>query len=57
MDNLNPQRLRFDSYVLDMATAELRHSDEVVPVEPQTFDLIAYLARNAGRIVSKDELI
>jgi DNA-binding winged helix-turn-helix (wHTH) protein/pimeloyl-ACP methyl ester carboxylesterase len=57
MDNRNPQRLRFDSYVLDMATAELRHSDEVVPVEPQTFDLIAYLARNAGRIVSKDELI
>jgi TolB-like protein len=35
----------------------LRRGIELVALEPQVFDLLAYLVRNRGRVVSKDDLI
>ena len=35
---------------------ELRHAGASVPVEPQVFDVLAYLVRHRDRIVSKNEL-
>ena len=35
---------------------ELRHSGAAVPVEPQVFDVLAYLVRHRDRIISKNEL-
>jgi TolB-like protein/Flp pilus assembly protein TadD len=49
---------QFDKFRLDTDRRELRGSDDVVVhAEPQVFDLLVHLARNASRVVSKDELI
>jgi len=48
---------RFGAYEIDLARQELRHAGAVVHIEPQVFDLLAYLVRNRDRIVSRDELI
>jgi len=42
---------------MDLVTAELRRDANVIPLEPQVFDLIRYLAENAGRVVSRAEII
>ena len=46
----------FDGYALDPERRELRHSNKLVPVEPQVFDLLEYLVRNRDRVVSKDDI-
>ena len=48
--------LRFDAFELDIAHYQLRKSGTPVPVEPQVFDLLAFLARNRDRTVTKDEV-
>jgi TolB-like protein/cytochrome c-type biogenesis protein CcmH/NrfG len=48
---------RFAGYEIDLGRQELRRRGEVVPVEPQVFDLLVHLVRNRDRIVSKDDLI
>ena len=49
--------IRFDDFVLDIGAAELRRKGEAVSVEPQVFDLIRLLVENAGRVVSRDDII
>jgi len=46
----------FAGYALDPERRELRHSNNLVPVEPQVFDLLEYLVRNRDRVVSKDDI-
>src|SRR5215472_10060020 len=48
---------RFGDHVLDTERRELRRGVELIALEPQVFDLLAYLVRNRGRVVSKDDLI
>lgn len=48
---------RFHDLTLDTESLELRHGDEIVPVEPQVFRLLTHLVEKRGRVVSKDELI
>ena len=43
--------------MLDTERRELRRGAELVALEPQVFDLLVYLLRNRGRVVSKDDLI
>src|SRR4051812_23693351 len=47
---------RFGDYELDSVQQELRHHGAAVPIEPQVFDVLAYLVQHRTRIVSKDEL-
>ena len=47
----------FDSYVLDTGRRELRHGRTIVSVQPQVFDLLEYLIRNRGRVISRDDLL
>jgi len=47
----------FSGYSLDADRRELRRGTEIVPIEPQVFDLIAYLIANRDRVVSKDDLM
>ncbi|MGA2128604.1 MAG: transcriptional regulator [Xanthobacteraceae bacterium] len=49
-------RYVFDACVLDTDRRELRRDDAMVAVEPQVFDLIAYLIRNRDRVVDRDDL-
>lgn len=48
---------RFEEYSLDPARRELRRGTNLVPVEPQVFDLLEFLIRTRDRVVSKDDLI
>jgi TolB-like protein len=50
-------RFRFGDHVLDTARRELSRGGEQIAVEPQVFDLLAYLLLNRERVVSKDDLL
>jgi adenylate cyclase len=47
----------FENYAFDTDRRELRHGAVAVPVEPQVFDLLAYLIKNRERVASKDDLV
>jgi DNA-binding winged helix-turn-helix (wHTH) protein/tetratricopeptide (TPR) repeat protein len=47
----------FGDYELDLARIELRRSGETVPIEPQVFDVLAYLVEHRERVVTKEELL
>lgn len=49
--------LVFDDCVLDLDRRELQRASHVVATAPQVFDLLAYLAENRERVVSRDDLI
>jgi TolB-like protein len=46
----------FETYALDSGTRELRCGSELIPLEPQVFDLLVFLIENRDRVVSKDDL-
>jgi DNA-binding winged helix-turn-helix (wHTH) protein len=50
-------RFLFGDYALDLERRELRRGAELVEVEPQVFDLSAYLVENRDRVASKDDLL
>jgi TolB-like protein/DNA-binding winged helix-turn-helix (wHTH) protein len=58
-DALSAQKLIFvfDNYVLDTGRRELRCGYTVVSVQPQVFDLLEYLIRNRGHVISRDDLL
>ena len=47
----------FNGFSLDTERLVLTEAGRPVAVEPQVFDLLRMLAENAGRVVTKDELI
>ena len=46
-----------DGYELDVEAFELRHNGEPVAVEPQVFDVLAYLVERRDRVVTKEEML
>jgi DNA-binding winged helix-turn-helix (wHTH) protein len=42
---------------LEVERRELRRGGKPIALEPQVFDLLVYLIRHRGRVVSKDDLI
>jgi predicted ATPase/DNA-binding winged helix-turn-helix (wHTH) protein len=50
-------RFRFGEYELDLELFELRHRGAPRPLEPQVFDVLAYLLAHHDRVVTKDELL
>jgi len=48
---------RFGRFVVDRRSACLRRDDVVLPLRPKSFDVLVHLVENAGRAVSKGELI
>jgi TolB-like protein/DNA-binding winged helix-turn-helix (wHTH) protein/Flp pilus assembly protein TadD len=49
--------LRFGVFTLDPNLASLNGPDGQLPLRPKAYDVLHYLVRNPGRVVSKDELI
>jgi TolB-like protein/DNA-binding winged helix-turn-helix (wHTH) protein/cytochrome c-type biogenesis protein CcmH/NrfG len=47
---------RFDRFTIDLRAASLRRDETPVPLRPKSFEVLLYLVRNPGRLVSKDEL-
>jgi len=52
-----PAVIAFDDLELDVGLFELRRGGTRVPMEPQTFDVLAYLVAHRDRVVPKDELM
>ncbi|MGE0701605.1 MAG: transcriptional regulator, partial [Hyphomicrobiaceae bacterium] len=50
-------KLRFANCEIDTLRHEFRANGIVVSIEPQVFDLLAYLANNPNRLITKDELV
>lgn len=50
-------RFRFRDFVLDTYERTLRIGAEQYSLRTKTFDVLEFLVRNPGRIVSKDELL
>jgi TolB-like protein/class 3 adenylate cyclase/Tfp pilus assembly protein PilF len=48
--------IRFREFELDTALFELRRAGERIPLEPQVFDLLVFLARNSSRTVTREEV-
>jgi len=48
---------RFGEWELDPELYELRRAGQPAKVEPRVFDLLHFLVRNAGRVVSRDEIV
>lgn len=55
-DDRSPRVLRFRDFELDTACFELRKAGRRIPVEPQVFDLLAFLATHSDRTVTKEEI-
>ena len=57
MQNDGNRTLVFDEFVIDLDAAVVSRGGMATHVEPQVFDLIAYLAQNRLRLVSYDEIV
>jgi TolB-like protein/DNA-binding winged helix-turn-helix (wHTH) protein/cytochrome c-type biogenesis protein CcmH/NrfG len=49
--------LQFAGFTLDPNSASLSGTSGPLPLRPKAFDVLAYLIRHPGRVVTKDELI
>jgi TolB-like protein/DNA-binding winged helix-turn-helix (wHTH) protein len=54
---MHPTGYRFGDFVLDLDGYALRRGDDAVRLQPKTFDVLRYLVENAGRLVTKQELL
>jgi pimeloyl-ACP methyl ester carboxylesterase len=57
MDKTAYRVLHFDRFVLDLKRGCLRTGDQDLVLRPKTFEVLRYLAENAGRLVPKHELL
>ena len=49
--------VRFGDCELSVERIELRRAGQIVDMEPQVFDVLAYLLRHRERVVPKTELL
>ncbi len=56
MDQASHECLQFDRFTLDPARAALRFGNQEIFPRPKAFGVLCHLARNAGRLVEKQEL-
>ena len=56
MDQIIPRILKLDHFTLDLVRGCLRRDDQDIGLAPKPFEVVRYLAENAGRLVSKQEL-
>src|SRR5262245_20540853 len=51
-----PMIFRVNNCLIDIGAYEVRRDGQVVPIEPQVFDLLVLLIENRDRLVTKDEI-
>ena len=56
MDQIIPRSLSFDRFELDLMRGCARVAGRDLELRPKAFQLLCYLAENAGRLLSKQEL-
>ena len=52
----NDDQLTVGDLVLDLARHEARRAEQSIELTAKEFDLLAYLMRHAGRVLSKDQI-
>ncbi|MFN8621108.1 MAG: response regulator transcription factor [Chloroflexota bacterium] len=52
-----PPSVRLGSVVIDVAGHRLLRDGQALAVKPKAFELLAYLLRHAGQVVSRDQLL
>jgi pimeloyl-ACP methyl ester carboxylesterase len=57
MLTVSPTAIHFDGYTLDLQQCVLRRGRDEIALRPKSFDVLRYLAENAGRVVGKEELM
>src|SRR3954452_1839669 len=57
MDEVTRRPFEFEGYVLDVTRRSLCAGGHEVELRPKSFDVLAYLVENPGRLVVKDEII
>ncbi len=48
---------RFDDFVLDIQTRQVRRKDEVLPLSSRYFDVLVLLVSNAGQLVERNRIL
>ncbi|MGD2253661.1 MAG: response regulator transcription factor, partial [Anaerolineales bacterium] len=49
--------LRFDDLLIDPARHEVLLRDQAIPLRPKEYDLLLFLARNKGQVLSRDLIL
>jgi DNA-binding winged helix-turn-helix (wHTH) protein len=57
MQASSPNSYCFEAYTLDLRRGCLREVDREIDLRPKSFAVLRHLVENAGRLVSKDELV
>jgi class 3 adenylate cyclase/predicted ATPase len=57
MPEVGREAFFFEGYTLDLRRGCLRTADREIELRPKSFAVLRYLVENAGRLVSKDELV
>jgi adenylate cyclase len=57
MRNAGRNVFSFEGYTLDLSRGCVRNGDGEIELRPKSFELLSYLVANAGRLISKDELV
>jgi adenylate cyclase len=57
MQAADEQTFCFEGYTLDLRRGSLHAGDREIELRPKSFAMLRYLVENAGRLISKDELI
>ncbi len=52
-----PADVRLGSVVVDLAGHRILRDGQPLPVKPKAFELLAYLLRHAGQVISRDQLL
>jgi len=57
MDEIARKVFRFEEFTLDVMRRSLRHGRDDAQLRPKAFDVLCYLVENAGRPLSKEEIM
>ena len=57
MQVVDEKVFNFEGYTLDLRRGCLRRANREIALRPKSFAVLRYLVENAGRLVTKDELI
>jgi TolB-like protein/class 3 adenylate cyclase/DNA-binding winged helix-turn-helix (wHTH) protein len=57
MPSVEKEAFHFEGYTLDLIRGCLGNASGEIELRPKSFELLRYLVENAGRLISKDELI
>jgi TolB-like protein/Flp pilus assembly protein TadD len=57
MHTVDDKSFCFEGFTLDLWRGCLRSGNDEIALRPKSFEILRYLVENAGRLVSKDELI